>query len=138
MVKFCLNSGHTISGFGSGCVGYIIESIETRKVVNALKRYLEAKGHTVVIANVDKATSQTAYLHGVVKQANNSKADLFVSIHFNAFNGNAHGTECYSWKGEKTPQAVGICNELSKLGFRNRGVKNGSKLCVVPQCQRRL
>lgn len=128
-MRICLNAGHTISGAGSGAIGYIIEGIETRKVVNAVKRYLEDAGHEVVIANVDKAASQGGYLYSVVKKANTSKVDLFVSIHFNA--GKGKGVECYSWKGERTPQAVGICNELSKLGFRNRGVKNGSHLYVV-------
>lgn len=131
MVKIALNAGHTISGAGSGAIGHIIEGIETRKVVNAVKRYLESAGHEIVITNVDKASSQSSYLYSVVKQANNSKADLFVSIHFNA--GKGKGVECYSWKGERTPQAVGICNELNKLGFRNRGVKNGSHLYVVRQ-----
>lgn len=129
MAKIVLNAGHTISGAGSGAIGYIIEGVETRKVVNAVKRYLEAEGHYVVIVNVDKAKSQSAYLSTVVKKSNNSYPDLFVSIHFNA--GKGKGVECYSWKGEKTPQAVGICNELSKLGFRNRGVKDGSHLYVV-------
>lgn len=130
-MKICLNAGHTVSGAGSGAIGYVIESIETRKVVNAVKRHLESAGHYVVIANVDKATSQSNYLYSVVKKANNAYPDLFVSIHFNA--GKGKGVECYSWKGEKTPQAVGICNELSKLGFKNRGVKNGSNFYVVRQ-----
>lgn len=128
-MRICLNAGHTISGAGSGAIGYIIEGVETRKVVNAVKRYLEEAGHKVVIANVDKAASQGGYLYSVVNKANTSKVDLFVSIHFNA--GKGKGVECYSWKGERTPQAVGICNELTKLGFKNRGVKNGSQLYVV-------
>lgn len=45
--------------------------------------------------------------------------------------GGGYGSECYSWKGEKTTVAVDICAELSKLGFRNRGVKNGSGLYVI-------
>lgn len=125
-----LNAGHTLSGKGSGAVGYINESSETRKVVNLVKQYLQGKGHKVIIANVDKAESQSAYLQEVVRQANKyPKADQFVSIHFNACGG--YGSECFSWKGEKTPVAVGICEELNKLGFRNRGVKNGSSLYVI-------
>ena len=131
-MKVILNAGHTLYGKGTGAVGYINESIETRKVVNLVKNYLQEKGHEVIVVNVDKATTQTAYLYEVVKKSNAQKnVDLFVSVHFNAANGRAQGTECYSWKGEKTPQAVGICAELSALGFRNRGVKNGSNLYVV-------
>lgn len=129
MVKICINAGHTINGKGGGAVGHVIESIEARKVVNALKCCLECKGHEVIIANVDTAVSQSAYLAGVVKKANATNADLFVSIHFNA--GGGKGSECYTWKGKKSPQAVGVCEELSKLGFKNRGVKDGSQFYVV-------
>ncbi|MGN0768457.1 MAG: N-acetylmuramoyl-L-alanine amidase [Christensenellales bacterium] len=129
-MKIILNAGHTLSGAGSGAVGYINESAETRKVVNTVKNYLRSKGHTVVVVNVDKANTQSEYLQAVVKEANkHANADQFVSIHFNA--GGGYGSECYSWKGEKTAVAVGICEELSKCGFRNRGVKDGSSLYVI-------
>jgi len=129
MAKICLNAGHTIAGEGTGAVGFMIEGVEARKVVGAVKRYLELKGHTVILDNVDYARSQGAYLHEVVEHANASNADLFVSIHFNA--GKGLGSECFTWKGKKTAKAVGVCDELSKLGFVNRGVKDGSKLYVI-------
>lgn len=128
-MHICLNAAHTLEGKGSGAVGYLNESLEARKVVNAIKRYLELKGHKVTINNVDKAASQNAYLKQVVKGANKSKCDLFVSIHFNA--GKGTGSECYTWKGNKLSPAVGVCEELNKLGFRNRGVKDGSELYVI-------
>lgn len=128
--KIILNAGHTKSGAGSGAVGFVNESEETRKVVNAVKRYLTGKGHTVIVANVDKAESQAAYLYGVARQANrHADADLFVSVHFNA--GGGQGCECYTWKGKKTAAAVGVCEELNKYGFRNRGVKDGSHLYLI-------
>lgn len=129
VLKICLNAGHTINGKGGGAVGHVIESIEARKVTNAVKRLLEAEGHSVFLNNVDNAKSQSEYLKKVVSRANASKYDLFVSIHFNA--GGGKGCECYTWKGDKVPAALGICKELNKLGFRNRGVKNGSNLYVV-------
>ena len=129
VLKICLSAGHTINGKGGGAIGYIIESIEARKVVNSVKRYLEGKGHEVIIANVDNAKSQGAYLTAVARKANESDAELFVSIHFNA--GGGTGSECFTWKGKRTPQSVGVCEELNKLGFKNRGVKDGSHLYVV-------
>lgn len=125
----CLNAGHTIKGYGYGSIGYMDESKETRKVVKVLKGYLELKGHKVVLNNVDKANSQNTYLKQVVKGANNSKCDLFVSIHFNA--GGGKGCEVYTWKGRKYSSAVGVCDELNKLGFKNRGVKDGSSFYVI-------
>lgn len=130
MSKFILNAGHTASGAGGGAVGFLYESKETRRVVNLVKYYLRGKGHEVIVANVDKANSQYEYLRSVVRQANkHTDADLFVSVHFNA--GGGTGTECYTYKGKKTAQAVGVCEELSKYGFRNRGVKDGSPLYVI-------
>ena len=129
-MKIVLNAGHTKTGAGSGVVGYINESVEARRVVSLVKHYLTGKGHSVVVANVDKAESQNAYLKKVVEKANKQSADLFVSIHFNASKG-GYGTECYTWKGKKTAAAVGVCEELHELGFRNRGVKDGSHLYVI-------
>lgn len=129
MIKIAINAGHTINGKGKGAVGYINESEETRKVVSALIPLLEAKGHKVIDATVDTATTQSAYLRKAVEIANKSKADLFVSIHFNA--GGGKGCEAYTWKGKKIKQAVNICDNLSKEGFRNRGVKDGSGFYVV-------
>lgn len=129
MIKIAINAGHTISGKGKGAVGYINESEETRKVVSALIPLLEAKGHKVIDATVDTATTQSAYLRKAVELANKSKADLFVSIHFNA--GGGKGCEAYTWKGKKVKQAVDICDNLSKEGLRNRGVKDGSSFYVV-------
>jgi N-acetylmuramoyl-L-alanine amidase len=129
VIKIAINAGHTINGKGKGAVGYINESEETRKVVAALIPLLEAKGHKVIDATVDTAATQSAYLRKAVELANKSKADLFVSIHFNAGGGN--GCEAYTWKGKKIKQAVDICDNLSKEGLRNRGVKDGSSFYVV-------
>lgn len=125
-----LNAGHTLTGAGSGAVGHMVESEETRKVVTYIKHYLKGKGYTIIIANCDRSESQAAYLADVVGKANQDpEAALFVSIHFNA--GKGQGCECFTWKGKKIKQAAGICDELSKYGFRNRGIKDGSGLYVI-------
>lgn len=128
-MNIVLNAGHTLRGYGSGAVGYINESNETRKVVDYVARYLRLKGHKVSIVNIDKASSQNAYLQAVARAENKINPDLFVSIHFNA--GGGTGSECFTYKGKPLPYAVGICEELSKLGFKNRGVKDGSTLYVI-------
>lgn len=128
-MKIILNAGHTISGAGCGAIGHINESRETRKVVSLLSKKLQADGHTVEVINIDKAENQSAYLYAVANNANKEGADLFVSIHFNA--GGGQGSECFTWQGRKTKAAVGICDELSKLGFKNRGVKDGSSFYLI-------
>lgn len=125
-MKIAVNSGHTIKGKGYGAVGYIRESEETRKVVNELIPLLKKKGHQVVDATVDVSSN---YLRKAVGISNNADVDLFVSIHFNA--GGGFGCEVYTWKGKKSSTALTICDNLHKLGFKNRGVKNGSNFYVI-------
>ena len=88
--------------------------------------------HTIHNSTVDKATSTNAYLGQVVKSANNSGAGLFISIHCNASSAHTgHGVECWTYKGAQHAEAKHICANLSNLGFRNRGIKDGRNLCVV-------
>lgn len=130
MAKIVLNAGHTLKGKGTGAVGYLNEGIEARAIVKELRRRLEEKGHDVIVINIDEAESQAEYLQAVVCVANRHRdADAFISIHLNA--GGGRGCEAYTWRGRKHSLAVGVCNKLSKLGFRNRGVKDGSNLYVI-------
>ncbi len=132
-MKIAINAGHTVSGPGSGAVYKGFNEGElTRAVAKALTTQLRAKGHTIVNATVDKASSQNAYLREVCRIANNSGAELVISLHCNASaTRKGYGAECWTWKGEKVKQAVKICENLAAMGFRNRGIKNGSNLYVV-------
>jgi N-acetylmuramoyl-L-alanine amidase len=82
--------------------------------------------HEVIPAVFDKSANN---LKEAVQLANNKNADLFVSIHLNA--GGGQGCEAYTWKGQQVAQAVKVCSYLKKLGFKNRGVKDGSGLYVI-------
>lgn len=128
-MKIGINCGHTKTGYGTGAVGYINESNETRRVGNAVMDKLKALGHTVVNCTIDKASSNNAYLSRAVELANNTTLDVFVSIHFNA--GGGKGVEVYTYEGRQYPDAVKVCENIAKLGFKNRGVKAGSKLYVI-------
>lgn len=124
-MKILVNAGHTIQGLGYGAVGLLKESEETRKIANALVVNLRRKGHFVNHCTVNKSAN---YLRDVCTNANSIGADLFVSIHLNASNGQGKGSEVYTWNAEKNNT---ICDELSKLGFKNRGVKKGNHLYVI-------
>ena len=129
-MKIGINCGHTVSGQpGCGAVGFIDESIETRKVGKALMNLFRNGGHTVVDCTNDYASSTSANLASIVMLANRQPLDLFVSIHFNA--GGGRGTEVYTYGGQKLAEAVNACNKIAALGFNNRGVKDGSSLYVV-------
>ena len=132
-MKISVNCGHTASGAGYGAVsGKFRESEITRLVGKELMRLLKAKGHTVNDSTVDAADSQNGYLAAVTRKVNIAEPDLFISIHCNAsVLHNANGMEVYTYAGRKHDKAVHICYELSRLGFKNRGIKDGSKLYVV-------
>lgn len=129
-MKIGVNCGHTVSRQpGCGAVGYLDESVETRKVGKELMALLRAAGHTVYDCTNDYAKSVNDNLNQIVAMANKQSLDLFVSIHFNA--GGGQGTEVWTYGGKQHAEAVKICNHMNQLGFKNRGVKDGSKLAVV-------
>lgn len=123
-MKIVINAGHTKFGTGTGAVGKLIESIETRKIAYELMKQLTDSKHEIIPAVFDK--SESNLIDAVALSKN---ADLFISIHLNA--GGGHGTEVYTWKGHKTTRAIAVASNLSKLGFANRGVKDGSEFYVL-------
>ncbi len=125
-----INCGHTVSGtVGSGAVGYINESNETRNVGYRLMDYLRRRGVTVVDCTNDYASTVSENLSEIVAKANAQPLDLFVSVHFNS--GGGRGTEVYTYNGERFSQAELVCENMAELGFVNRGIKDGSNLYVV-------
>ena len=132
-IKISVNAGHTASGAGYGAEykGFR-ESEINRAVVKALIPKLQKLGHTVHNSTVDTAATNKAYLQKVVKSANNSGSELFISIHCNASTAHTgYGVECWTYKGTQHIAAKRICANLSSLGYRNRGIKDGRHLYVV-------
>lgn len=125
-MRLVINIGHTKKGVGTGANGYLNESKETRKIGYELMKLLADSNHTIIPAVFDVHSNN---LKAAVETANNNNADLFVSIHLNA--GGGTGCEAYTWKGEKVSKAVKVCNNIANLGFKNRGVKDGSNLYVI-------
>lgn len=113
-------------GTGIGAYKFLNESRETRRIAYHLMYLLTGTNHEVIPAVYDKSTNN---LKEAVTLSNNKGADLFISIHLNA--GGGEGVECYTWRGEKTKQAIAVCNNIAALGFKNRGVKDGSSLYVI-------
>ncbi|WP_291580045.1 N-acetylmuramoyl-L-alanine amidase [Clostridium sp. UBA6640] len=56
---------------------------------------------------------------------------LFVSIHFNCFNGQTYGTEVFIWGGGQLQEATRVLNNLVGLGYVHRGIKDDSNLYVI-------
>lgn len=123
-MKIVINAGHTKCIPGTGAKKYLNESVETRRIAYHLMSLLAATDHEVIPAVFDKSTNN---LKEAVKLSND--ADLFISIHLNA--GGGTGVEAYTWKGQQLPLATRICENINKMGYKNRGVKDGSKLYVI-------
>ena len=101
-------------------------------MVKALIPKLKKLGHTVHNSTVDTAPTNSAYLQQVVKSSNHSGAEFFLSIHCNAAAAHTgYGVECWTYKGTQHTAAKRICANMSSLGFRNRGIKDGRNLYVV-------
>lgn len=131
-MRIGVNCGHTVTGAGGGAIGCIHESESTRDVGYALMERLSVAGIEVIDCTVDKADTQKEYLEAVTTHANKEALDWFISIHFNASaNHTGQGVEVYTYKGKQHQEALDICSNIAKLGFRNRGVKNGSNLYVI-------
>lgn len=94
-------------------------------------------GHTVIECNPSEpcATVRES-LQQRVDKANAENIDIFVSIHFNDSEENtAHGAEVFAISPIGKQYAKSVCLEICKLGFKSRGVKDGSHLFVVRETE---
>lgn len=114
-----------------GAVGIKKECDLVKEVGERLIFDLREKGYQVVRTKPSQASSVTDSLRRRVVAANISNADYFISLHFNAFNGRAYGTEVFAISEKGKAVAQSVVDEIAALGFRNRGVKDGSRLYVV-------
>ncbi|BDR74210.1 hypothetical protein K144316041_p20490 (plasmid) [Clostridium tetani] len=141
MTKYAIDCGHTLNGVDYGSKGVLKdESVLTREIGLRVINKLKSLGHTVINCTTDNANSLNDSLSYRVNIANNNNVDLFISIHFNAFNGNAHGTEVFTYGGRELPQARTVLNNIEQLGYKNRckdfkgnnlPLKDGSNLYVL-------
>ncbi|MBD2666403.1 peptidoglycan-binding domain protein 1 [Richelia sinica FACHB-800] len=129
-MKFGIDIGHNCPP-DTGARGIKFEDNLTTEVGNKVMEKLRSLGNEVVDCKPKSASSVGRSLAGRCDAANRNRVDLFVSIHFNAFNGRANGTEVFAISDNAKKIAQPVLNEIIKLGFFNRGVKNGSHLYVL-------
>ncbi|KAF3888077.1 N-acetylmuramoyl-L-alanine amidase [Tolypothrix bouteillei VB521301] len=129
-MKIAIDIGHNCPP-DTGARGIQIEDKLTLDVGTKVISKLKDLGHEVVSCKPSQADTVRESLAKRCETANNAQADTFVSIHFNAFNGQAYGTEVYAMSDAGRKIAQSVLNEIAKLGFVNRGVKDGSHLYVI-------
>lgn len=123
-----INAGHCV-GLDSGAVGtYSTEAEINVKVAKLVCSYLEAVGYATLYIHEDE-------LYDIVDISNNTKADLFVSIHCNsASNASAKGIETFYHSGSVNGEKLAHCIQnqlLSTFPSRlDRGLKTNSLYVV--------
>ncbi len=139
-MKIFLDPGHNYSGGDTGASGFgLREEIVTFEIANHLRGLLQSAGHEVrmsrsyVADNVGNGTVASS-LNERVRMSNDWGADLFISIHCNAFDKTARGTETlvYAIGSDVSDTAQRVQSSVvNRLGTVDRGVKARSELAVL-------
>lgn len=129
MATYNVHAGHNAKVPGAS--GRFSETVEDRNVKNIVISKLRALGHTVYDCTDDEGTTQSKNLANIVAKCNAHNVDLDISIHFNSSDGQGHGVEVLQYSNKTQEVAQNISNEISNLGFRNRGVKERAELYVL-------
>jgi len=126
-IKVFIDPGH--GGRDPGAVRYnLYEKDANLGIALKLKSKLEASGFTVIMRRTGDSYHT---LDQIVSMANNSGADIFLSIHNNAaISPYAHGTETY-WcangvNGSSQFASLVQTHLLNQIGRANRGVKTAN------------
>lgn len=118
-MKVAVIPGHTLSGKGTGAVGYIDEGKENRILTDLIIKWLKLGGATTYTGKIDKSNN---YLSEQCQIANKQDIDLAVQIHFNAnkITLNPMGTETIYKTDNGKIYAEKVNSKLSTV-FKNRG-----------------
>ena len=122
-MKILLSAGHGGTDGGSTGADNGKEKDRTWTLTNKVATYLRNAGHNVTV-NTEKTSN------GSWRFKNRSGYDFALSIHFNAFDGIATGTECL-YKGTKKKADELSSAVASAIGVRNRGAKSRPNLYMM-------
>ncbi|ASN72263.1 putative endolysin, partial [uncultured Caudovirales phage] len=129
-MKIGIDYGHTLKGYDTGARGSGLKEQDiTREVGEIVTSKLRVLGHTVIECAIDSANSVDESLSYRANKANSNNVDLFISIHVNA--GGGQGVEIYMSHNPTFAAARKVLNNITALGFNNRGIKDGSNLYVI-------
>lgn len=137
--KVFVNPGHMVGVEPGACGNGLIEAEVALRIAERVVKYLEAVGYEVMLLQSDNLAGESPAYPNVVRTANEWEADLFVSIHCNAFNGTVRGTESlvHSLGTPAHKLATCINNQIVNtmqaidLNFVDRGVKQDTRRLAV-------
>ena len=130
MSRIAHRGGHTKASTGASAL--LDELTEDRNLIRTVVSLL-AQYNEMVNCQPCEQTAYPSELGYGITIANNNNADLFFSIHlnkaYNAYDG-ALGSEVLVYPGDKLSSEIGskVLDNLSRLGFKNRGLKDGRGL----------
>ena len=135
-MKVVISSGHgkKIRGAAGSPRPPMCEEVdEARKVTDRVAEVLSSIGVGVTVFHDDTSTSQSQNLDTIVRAHNNAGPhDLDVSVHFNAYDGNAHGCEVLYASTAGQEYATKIVNAICEAsGLTNRGPKHRGDLAFL-------
>lgn len=123
--KVCIDPGHGDTDGGTANADNTrLEKDDNLRIALLVRKYLEEYGATVVMTRSDDTFVE---LEERCTIANDAKADMYVSLHRNSYDGDIRGVEI--WVHNKEPKedtvlAQNIMSRLSEAGIsENRGVQ---------------
>jgi hypothetical protein len=130
MRRIAISSGHGLhirGASGTPVPPQLDEVDQARRVVDRVAEMLGCpKFHD------DTSHDQSTNLSTIVNWHNRQARDLDVSVHFNAYNGSAHGTEVLYVSNAGLEVATPTCNAICIAGdFTNRGAKKRTDLAFL-------
>ena len=136
MAKIFLNPGHC-PGIDSGAVNHIngvTEAEICKSIADKVEHYLKNAGCSVYTLQSNNLCGEYPAHKNIVATANELGADIFISLHCNAFNQQAKGTECLVFaKGSYSEDLANAIQRqiVNALDTVNRGVKERPDLAVL-------
>lgn len=129
MAKIYLVAGH--GGRDSGATGHgRLEKNDTLDMALDVGKALTELGHEV---KYNRTTDVDTDYYGYIAACNEFGADICMSLHRNAFNGNAYGYETCVHANNGTAKVIAdyLNKEMAELGFSNRGTKIRPDLAIL-------
>ena len=136
MTKIFLNPGHCL-GVDNGAINtrlYVFEAAVARQIGEKVAKYLQEAGCEVELLQSNNLCGEDPSTPNITKAANDWGADIFISLHCNAFNQQARGTECLVFaKGSYAEDLADAIQAqiVNSLDTVDRGVKERPDLAVL-------